>query len=144
MSCTGTALKTVGEVEKLTGISRRKVKYFIERGILRPSGRSESGYWLYSKEDMENLRLVWLAKELDYPDNALKAMLAEPNYTWFSDLDLQIAILSEKRQQSENKLLAARFLKNKLSKGSKPKVEDLFQEVLAIINGDDPAPEELS
>ena len=29
--------KTIGEVEKLTGISKRDLKYFIEQGLSQPS-----------------------------------------------------------------------------------------------------------
>lgn len=144
MSCTQEALRTVGEVEKLTGIPRRRVKYFIERGILRPSGRSESGYWLYSDGDLRNLRLVWLCKELEYPDSVLKAMLSDPDFPWLAELDRQIGALTERRRQCENKLLAARFLKDRLSRGGSPEVDELCREVLSIINGESPAPAELS
>ena len=34
--------KTIGEVEKLTGIPKRKLKYFIEQGLVQPSQKSES------------------------------------------------------------------------------------------------------
>lgn len=50
--------KTIGEVEKITNISKRGLKYFIEQDIIRPSQKSESGYWLYSED---GIRRVWLA-----------------------------------------------------------------------------------
>lgn len=37
--------KTIGEVEKLTGIPKRELKYFMEQDIMRPSQRTQSGYW---------------------------------------------------------------------------------------------------
>ena len=40
--------KTIGEVEKLTGIPKRELKYYIEQDIMRPSQRTECGYWAYS------------------------------------------------------------------------------------------------
>ena len=144
MSCSDEALRTVGEVEKLTGIPRRRVKYFIERGILRPSGRSESGYWLYSGADMKRLRLVWLCKELEYPDSVLKAMLSDPDFPWLAELDRQIGALAERQRQCENKLLAAQFLKDRISRKDAPGFEDLYREVLAIISGRNSALKALS
>lgn len=34
--------KTIGEVEKLTGIPKRELKYYIEQNITLPSQRAES------------------------------------------------------------------------------------------------------
>ncbi len=138
MCCLEKDLRTVGEVEKLTGIPRRRVKYFIERGILRPSGRSEGGCWLYSEADVERLRLVWLCKELETPDEVLKAMLSDPEYPWLAELDRRIAALGERRTQCENKLLAALFLKDRASRGDIPTLEELCRQVQAILTGPDP------
>ena len=50
--------KTIGEVEKLTGIPKRELKYFIEQRLVQPSQKSESGYWLYSNEDIDRKSVV--------------------------------------------------------------------------------------
>lgn len=48
MSGTNATGETIGEVERITGIPKRELKYYMEQGIMRPSQKSESGYWLYS------------------------------------------------------------------------------------------------
>lgn len=143
MSSTETATKTVKQVEKLTGIPRRKVKYFIERGIFLPSKKSDSGYWLYSDSDVERLQFIALCKELDWPDDILKTMLANPDFPWLKELDRQIERLREKACLCENKLIAVRFLREQVSTGSTATLETLHQEVLAIIAGGAPALEML-
>lgn len=144
MNTTKSAVKTVGEVEKLTGIPRRKIKYFIERGIFVPSEKSESGYWLYSDIDMEQLQVIALCKELAWPDEALKAMLAGREYLRLEELDRQICRLSEEYRLSENRLLAARYLRDRLAAGGAQPLDRLFREVLAILDGGMPAPEKLN
>ncbi len=59
--------KTIGEVEKLTGIPKRELKYYIEQRIMRPSQRTDNGYWLYSEEDIQKARLASLCRSLDFP-----------------------------------------------------------------------------
>ena len=66
--------KTIGEVEKLTGIPKRELKYFIEQRLLQPSQKSESGYWLYSGEDIKRARLAALCRELDIPVRAIRVI----------------------------------------------------------------------
>lgn len=143
MNTTKLAVKTVGEVEKLTGIPRRKIKYFIERGIFVPSEKSESGYWLYSDIDVEQLQVIALCKELDWPDGALKAMLAGREYLRLEELDRQIGRLSENCRLSENRLLAAQYLRGRLAAGGAQPLDELRRDVLAILDGGRPAFERL-
>ena len=37
--------RVIGEVAKLTGIPKRELKYYIEQNLIRPTQRTESGYW---------------------------------------------------------------------------------------------------
>ena len=144
MNTTKIAVKTVGEVEKLTGIPRRKIKYFIERGIFVPSEKSESGYWLYSDIDMEQLQVISLCKELDWSDEDLKAMLAGRECLPLEELDRQICRLSETYRLSENRLLAARYLRDRLAAGGAQPLDRLRRDVLAILDGGMPAFERLT
>lgn len=135
MNTTKSAVKTVGEVEKLTGIPRRKIKYFIERGIFVPSEKSESGYWLYSDMDVEQIQVIALYKELDWPDEVLKTMLAGHDFWQLEELDRQICRLSEKYRLSENRLLAARYLRERLAASGPQPLAELRRDVLAILDG---------
>ena len=46
----------VGTVAKLAGVSVRTLHHYDELGLLEPSGRSESGYRLYTDPDLERLQ----------------------------------------------------------------------------------------
>jgi DNA-binding transcriptional MerR regulator len=56
-------MKTVGEVSALAGVTVRTLHHYDERGLLSPTGRTDSGYRLYSPSDLERLQeiLGWRA-----------------------------------------------------------------------------------
>jgi hypothetical protein len=45
----------VGELAKRTGLTIRALHYYDNIGLLRPSGRSDSGYRLYNQSDVARL-----------------------------------------------------------------------------------------
>ena len=104
--------KTIGEVEKLTGIPKRELKYYIEQHIMRPSQRTESGYWAYSGEDIQRARLAALCRDLDLPVRAIRAVLADPAAHWREELERQIVRLTNRQGRTEVQLCLAQRLQN--------------------------------
>ena len=104
--------KTIGEVEKLTGIPKRELKYFIEQNIMRPSQRTESGYWAYSGEDIQKAQLVALCRSLGFPIKAIRTILADPTSCWQRELERQIVQLTDKKDLTEAQLHLANRLKD--------------------------------
>ena len=102
--------KTIGEVEKLTGISKRDLKYFMDQGLFQPSQKSESGYWLYSGEDIKKAQLAALCRELDIPVRTIRVILADPYHHWQQELERQIIRLTEKKARTEAQLSRAEAL----------------------------------
>lgn len=103
--------KTIGEVEKFTGIPKRKLKYFIEQKLVQPSQKSESGYWLYSDEDMKRVQLVSLCQELDFPVRSIRLILTDPAQHWQKELERQVIRLTDKRARTEAQLARAESLR---------------------------------
>lgn len=110
MSDEKAAGKTIGEVEKITGIPKRELKYFIEQRIMRPSQRTESGYWLYSDEDIQKVQLAALCRELDFPVRIIRSILADPARYWQKELEQQIIRLTDKRGCAEAQIARAKSL----------------------------------
>lgn len=104
--------KTIGEVEKLTGIPRRELKYFMEQNIMRPSQRTESGYWSYSEEGIQKARLAALCGELDFPVSVIRTIVADPASCWVQELERQIVRLTEKLERTEGQLHLAKRLRH--------------------------------
>jgi DNA-binding transcriptional MerR regulator len=78
----------IGEVAERTGVTQRTLRFYEERGLLKPPSRMEGGFRLYSEEDVQRVeqikglqRLLGLSlaeiKEMVEADEALKAIKAE-------------------------------------------------------------------
>lgn len=112
MSSTKTIGKTIGEVEKLTGIPKRKLKYIIERNLMQPSQRSESSFWLYSEQDMQTVCMISLLQQLGYPEKDIRSILTAPALQWPESVERQITQLIEKRNHIEDQLFLAEHLRD--------------------------------
>lgn len=115
--------KTIGEVEKLTGIPKRKLKYMIERELMQPSQRSDTGFWLYNEEDIQTVRTISLLQQLGYSEKNIRSILTAPTPQWPESLELQIARLIEKRDHIEDQLFLAELLRYR---GHLAGIPDLF------------------
>lgn len=106
--------KTTGEVEMLTGIPKRQIKYYIESGFFTPSKKELHGkktIWYYSKDDINKLNQIKLYSELDYSNTQIKELVTNPNFNWNDALEDQISLLRKKKKHIENLLVAAECMR---------------------------------
>ena len=90
----------ISEVAKFTGVTIRTLHYYDEIGLLKPSKITESGYRLYSMEDIEVLQQILFFRELDFPLNEIKEIMNNPNYNKAEALKKQKELLMKKRQKA--------------------------------------------
>ncbi|MET9967854.1 MerR family transcriptional regulator [Streptomyces sp. NPDC006356] len=60
----GTALFTIGELARATGLTVRTIRYWSDEGVLHPVTRSSGGYRLYDAESVARLELIRTLREL--------------------------------------------------------------------------------
>jgi len=68
----------VGEVSRLTRLSVRALHHYDAIGLVKPSGRSASGYRLYTDRDLERLQEVSFYRALELPLEDIVRALADP------------------------------------------------------------------
>ncbi len=68
---------TTGEIAKLCGVSVRTVQYYDSRNILTPSSLSEGGRRLYSKDDLQKMKIICFLREIDLPINSIGKLFNE-------------------------------------------------------------------
>lgn len=56
----------IGAVAERTGLSLRSLRHWDEVGLVRPSGRTEGGFRLYTEPDVERILLVRRMKPLGF------------------------------------------------------------------------------
>ena len=86
----------VGEVAELAHVSVRTLHHYDRIGLLRPSGRTEAGYRLYTARDLERLQTVLLYKELGFGLGEIRDLLAEPGFDRREALRAQRAQLARR------------------------------------------------
>lgn len=66
----------IGELAENTGLSLRTIRHYDEVGLLKPSGRTEGGFRLYSQEDHSRLLLIRRMKPLGYSLREMTELLS--------------------------------------------------------------------
>lgn len=66
----------IGELAERTGLSLRTIRHYDEVGLLRPSGRTEGGFRLYTEHDLEQLLLIRRMKPLGFSLDEMREMLS--------------------------------------------------------------------
>ena len=65
----------INELEKMTGVSAKTIRYYEEIALLPPPNRKPNGYRDYSESDIERLKLVSGARRLDFSLVEIKEIL---------------------------------------------------------------------
>ncbi len=62
----GESVMHIGEVAARTELSLRSLRHWDQVGLLRPSGRTEGGFRLYTETDVEKILLIRRMKPLGF------------------------------------------------------------------------------
>jgi DNA-binding transcriptional MerR regulator len=123
---TRTDAMTVGEVSRLAKVSVRTLHHYDEIGVLGASGRSESGYRLYTMADLERLQQVLLFKELGFALEDIARIMGDPGYDRGEALRAQRVLLSEKAQRTRQMLAAIDAAIAAIEKGTAMDRDEMF------------------
>lgn len=85
----------IGELADRTGLSNRTIRHYDEVGLLRPSGRTEGGFRLYTDTDLERLLIIRRMKPLGFTLEQMGELLAVVDALQTVDDDTEQAPLRE-------------------------------------------------
>ena len=71
----GGAMLHIGELAARTGLSHATIRHYDQFGLVRPSGRSEGGFRLYTDEDVQRMLLIRRMKPLGFTLDEMKELL---------------------------------------------------------------------
>lgn len=77
---------TIGQVAKKYGLSRSTLIYYDKIGVLKPGGRSESNYRLYTEDDMHRMERIMLFRGAGLSLESIAALLDK------KDSDLNVSL----------------------------------------------------
>lgn len=67
---------TIGEISELSGVSVRRIRFYSDKGLLPPMGRTSKGYRLYSEADLARLDLIRALREAGVGLGTIRTMLS--------------------------------------------------------------------
>ncbi|WP_206065050.1 MerR family transcriptional regulator [Nocardioides sp. JQ2195] len=67
----------IGEVATRTELSLRSLRHWDEVGLLRPSGRSEGGFRLYTEADVERILVIRRMKPLGFTLEQMRSVMVD-------------------------------------------------------------------
>jgi len=117
-------LLKVGELAKRTGLTVRALHHYDSIGLLRASGRSESGYRLYSRDDVARLHGIQTLRRMGLPLGDVAKLLDGGAVTLPAIVAQQISTLDQEivRAQALRERLSVMQLI--LAGGGQPEIAD--------------------
>ncbi|MDQ0208821.1 MerR family transcriptional regulator [Alkalicoccobacillus murimartini] len=115
----------IKEVANLVGISVRTLHHYDEIGLLSPDEVTESGYRLYSQNNIDDLQHILFYRELDVPLKKIKEIMSRPDFDQVEALQRHQQMLEERRNQIDQMIVTIertlRFKKGEIQMSNKEK-----------------------
>ena len=125
-------LLRVGELAKRTGLTVRTLHHYDEIGLLKPSGRSESGYRLYSQADVARLHGVQALRHLGLALGDIAALLDGDQAAPAMILEQQVNALDQQIAQATELRGRLALIRDGIVQGAEPGMGD-WLEALALM-----------
>ena len=103
-------IKKLSEVCKLVGVTRRTLQEYDRIDLLKPSDKTEGGYWLYEDEAVQKLIGIQIFIEAGYKRNEIKSIMELPQLDILEEYEKVIEVLVQKRKQLDGMINTIRTL----------------------------------
>lgn len=125
---------SVGEVAALAGVSVRTLHHYDAIGILSPQRRSQAGYRLYGRAELERLQKILSYRELGFELDAIAQLLDDAGTDPAEHLRHQEALLTDRLER----LLTMRRHLRKQMEATKMGLELTPSELFELFGENDP------
>jgi DNA-binding transcriptional MerR regulator len=98
---------TIGQVAKRYALSRSTLIYYDSKGLLKPSGRTESNYRVYSEGDLEKLERIILFRNAGVPLSVIDGLVDKSADEVESALENRLIAINQEMQnlRSQQKVI---------------------------------------
>src|ERR1051326_8039251 len=121
-----------GDFARRTGVTVRALHFYDRLGLLKPCGRTASGYRLYSDGDFARLQQIVTFKFIGFPLKEIKRLLDKRGSNLAISLRAQRRTLQAKQEQLGRALKAISEAEQLLSAQKNPG-EETFRKIIETI-----------
>jgi len=114
-------LYTIGELVKKFDLSRSTLLYYDKIGLLKPSGRSEANYRLYTQDDFERMTQISIYKDAGLSLGSIAEILCSASNHLFKVLEQRLESLNSEmsRIRQQQHLILKLLEKDSLLRSAK-------------------------
>ena len=99
---------TIQQLAKLSGVTRRTLRYYDQIGLLRPARTTEAGYRIYGPSQVDRLQHILFYRALGLELAEIRAALDDPDFRRQEALQSHLAALEEQRRALDTLILTVR------------------------------------
>ena len=99
---------TVKALADLAGVTPRTLRWYDQKGLLKPRRTTEAGYRLYGREEVERLQTILFYKELGLELETILELLNAPDFNRLAVLQSHLAALEARRKRLDALILTVR------------------------------------
>lgn len=132
MKRTARRLHQAQELASLAGVTVRTLHHYDRLGLLKPSGRTQAGYRLYSDGDLARLEQILVLRALGLPLKQISELLDRKTRGLRQTLRMQLWALEEKRRRIDMAIQAVAEAERVAGSGREPDWE-IFKNIFKVI-----------
>jgi DNA-binding transcriptional MerR regulator len=125
----------IGGLAKLSGLTRRTLRYYDEINLLKPAEIRPNGYRIYTEKEVDRLQQIMFFRVFDMSSEVIKEILDFSGYDAIKALETHINLLTKKKEHLSGIIVNAEAtiakMKGELIMTDKEKFTALKKELLA-------------
>ena len=96
---------TIKKMAEISGVSPRTLRFYDQIHLLKPSRVTESGYRIYTSQEVDRLQQILFYRSLDFKLEQIAEILDNPAFDHRQALIQHQEMLQEKRKQLDTLLM---------------------------------------
>ncbi len=118
---------TIGAIARLAGVTVRTLHHYDRMGLVVPEQRTDGGYRLYGRRQVERLQEVLFFRELGFGLDETRRILDQPSYDRTAALARQRALLLERAAHLHNLIEAVDAALDAEKRGTRMTNEEMLE-----------------